>query len=152
MSQTPPPPLTEMRLPEGLKALVNNALANGHPVAVAYVGPDGTPNLSFRGSVQAYGDRELAIWVRDPNGGILAAMASNPKITLLYGQLGADKAFITFRGRGRVDNSEAARRQVYENSPELERNLDKERKGKPLVIALDRVDGLFAGQRLQMRA
>jgi hypothetical protein len=147
MTETP----SALRLPEAVKTLVNGALAKGRPVAVAYVGADGAPNLSFRGSVQAYGEDSLAIWVRDPQGGILKAMATNPRITLLYGELGAEKAFLTFRGRGRVETAEAVRRQVYENSHELERNLDKERKGVPLIIALDSVDGLAAGQRVALR-
>ena len=40
---------------------------------------------------------------------------------------------------------------VYDNSPEGERNLDKDRKGVALIIDLDSVDGLFGGNFLKMR-
>lgn len=152
-NQQTPPELTELKLSPALKETVNTALARGRMMSVAYVSPEGRPELSFRGSVQAYSDTELAIWVRNPSGGILQAAASaNPHISLLYGELGAQsKAFVTFRGRGRVDSSESVRRKVYDDSPELERNLDKDRKGVALIIDLDSVDGFFGGSVLKMR-
>ncbi len=151
--QTAPPVLTELKLPSALKDTVNSALERGRMLAVAYVSADGRPELSFRGSVQAYSDTQLAIWVRNPEGGILAAVrGGRPHITLLYGELRPDsKAFVTFRGRGRIESSEAVRRAVYDHSPELERNLDKERGGLPLIIDLDSVDGIFGGNVLKMR-
>ncbi len=151
--QTAPQVLTELKLPSALKDTINSALERGRMLAVAYVSADGRPELSFRGSVQAYSDTQLAIWVRNPEGGILAAVRNGkPHITLLYGELRPDsKAFVTFRGRGKIESSESARRTVYEHSPELERNLDKERRGLPLIIDLDSVDGIFGGSVLKMR-
>ena len=76
-----PPVLTELKLSAALKETVNTALARGRMMSVAYVSPEGQPELSFRGSVQAYSDNQLAIWVRNPEGGILKAVASgHPKI------------------------------------------------------------------------
>lgn len=151
--QPAPPVLTELKLTPALRDLVNGALERGRMLSVAYVGADGRPELSFRGSLQAFSETQLAIWVRNPEGGIVAAVrGGRPHISLLYGELGADsKAFVTFRGRGRIDNEEAVRRKVYDSSPELERNLDKDRKGLPLIIDLDSVDGFFQGAVLKMR-
>lgn len=151
--QAPPPVLTELKLTPALKELVNGALERGRMLSVAYVGPEGRPELSFRGSVQAFSDTQLAIWVRNPEGGILGAVrGGRPHISLLYGEMRPDyKAFVTFRGRGRIDDTDAARRRVYESSPEIERNLDKERKGLPLIIDLDSVDGFLAGTVLKLR-
>jgi len=142
-----------MKLSPALKETVNTALARGRMMSVAYVSPEGRPELSFRGSVQAYSDNQLAIWVRNPEGGILKAVASgHPYIALLYGELGAQsKAFVTFRGRGRVEISETVRRKVYDDSPEGERNLDQDRKGVALIVDLDSVDGFFGGNMLKMR-
>ena len=50
-----------------------------------------------------------------------------------------------------MHESAEARRHVYEQSPEGERNLDKDRLGKALIIDLDSVEGFFGGARLQMR-
>jgi hypothetical protein len=151
--QAAPPVLTELKLTPALKELVNGALDRGRMLSVAYVGADGRPELSFRGSTQVLSDTQLAIWVRNPEGGILAAVQNGrPHISLLYGELRPDaKAFVTFRGRGRIDSAEPVRRKVYDSSPEIERNLDKDRKGLPLVIDLDSVDGFFYGTILKMR-
>jgi hypothetical protein len=148
-----PPVLTELKLSPALKETVNTALERGRMISVAYVSPEGRPELSFRGSVQAYSDDQLAIWVRNPEGGILKAVTSGrPHIALLYGELGAQsKAFVTFRGRGRVESSESVRRKVYDDSPTIERDMDKDRKGVALLIDLDSVDGFLGGSALKMR-
>jgi hypothetical protein len=153
-TQTTPPAATEIKLSPELKETVNTALARGRMISVAYVSPEGRPELSFRGSVQAYSDTQLAIWVRDPAGGILKAVAGgHPHIALLYGELGPQsKAFVAFRGRGRIESSESVRRKVFDESPEIERNMDKDRKGVPLIIDLDSVDGFFGGNALKMRS
>ena len=150
----PSPATTELKLSPALKETVNTALAHGRMISVAYVSPEGRPELSFRGSVQAYSDTQLAIWIRNPAGGIIQAVAAGrPHISLLYGELGTQsKAFVTFRGRGRVDPSESVRRKVYDDSPQAERDLDKDRKGVALIIDLDSVEGFFAGNALKMRA
>jgi hypothetical protein len=83
--QTPPVP-TGLKLSPALKDTINTALARGRMISVAYVSPEGRPELSFRGSVQAYSDTQLAIWVRNPEGGIIKAVVSgHPHIALLYG-------------------------------------------------------------------
>jgi hypothetical protein len=158
MSQTPPPSqappvLTQLKLSPELQRTINTALERGRMLSVAYVSPEGRPELSFRGSTQAYSDDQLAIWVRNPEGGIVHAVrAGHPQIALLYGELGPQsKAFVSFRGRGRIDDTESVRRKVYDSSPEIERNLDRDRKGVPLIIDLDSVDGFFGGAMLKMR-
>jgi hypothetical protein len=152
-TQNTPPASAELKLSPALKKTVNSALEHGRMISVAYVSPDGRPELSFRGSVQAYSDTQLAIWVRNPEGGILKALTSgHPHIALLYGELGPEsKAFVSFRGRGRVDSSESVRRKVYDDSPAIERDMDKDRKGVALIIDLDNVDGFFGGSALKLR-
>jgi hypothetical protein len=151
-TQQTPTVLTELRLTDQIRQIVNGALARGRPVSLAYVDASGRPSLSFRGSTQAHGDMTLAIWVRNPHDGIVGAIATNPNVTLLYGDLDPQaRAFITFRGRARFDHDDAARRTVYDNSPEPERDRDKERKGAPLIIDLDSVDGFIPGCLLKMR-
>jgi len=98
----PPPPLTELKLPQTLKEAINTAFARFRPICVGYVSEDRRPELSFR-------------------------------------------------GRGRVDNSEATRRVVYGGMHERERARDPEQKGVPLIIDLESVDGIFGDQVLQMR-
>ena len=57
---------------------------------------------------------------------------------------------LQFKGVSRIGN-EQERETVYNNSPEPERNADREKKGFPLIIDLERVDGFFPGARVAMR-
>src|SRR6185437_11027560 len=144
-------PLAELKLPPALKEAINSALRRGHPMSIAYVNADGRPELSFRGSLQTYGDTKLAIWVRNPESGVLRAVrAGRVHIAMLYGDPTSD-AFVSFRGRGRVYESPEVRNAVYEHAPASERAADKQQKGVPLIIDLDSVEGYFAGHTLKMR-
>jgi len=147
----PPAPLTEMKLPQELKEAINNAFTNGKPVLVAYVDEDGQPSLSFRGSAQAYSDNQLAVWVRNPEGGLQKALQKNNHVSLMYRDPTPEsRTMLQFKGVARVGNDQE-RETVYNNSPEPERNADREKKGFPLIIDLLRVDGFAPGIRVAMR-
>ena len=147
-----PPILTELRLSEDMQRAVNTAFETLKPIVVSYVDENGAPQLSFRGSTQAYSDTQLAIWVRNPEGRILESIAKNPAIALLYGSFDPTaRAFMIFRGRARVDSTDAVRRHVYEHAHPFERDKDKDRKGSALVVDLDSVEGFFGGAQLKMR-
>src|SRR2546428_13904330 len=78
------PPITEMNLTDEIKTAVDNALNDGNPLFVAYVDEEGQPSLSFRGSTHVHSPTQLAIWVRNPEGGLGKALAKNPRISLMY--------------------------------------------------------------------
>lgn len=150
-SQPAPEPLTEMKLTDEIKAAVNNSFTSGKPILFAYVDPEGQPSLSFRGSAQAYSDNQIAFWIRNPEGGLLKALnGGNNRITAMYRDP-ETRASIQFRGKGSLDNNEGTREKVYNSMPEAERNADREKKGQPLIIDLDRVDGFMPGIRIAMR-
>lgn len=132
-----------LRLTDELKTLVDNALATRHPMLLAYVSADGQPVLSFRGSTQAFSDTQLAIWVRNSNGGLVAAIARNPRVALMYRDEDRKTTF-QFQGRAWISNDEGDRRKVYEASHKVEQDHDFARLGAALIIDLDRVEG-YAG-------
>ena len=145
-----PPVLTELKLSEEMKKAVNTAFERKKPVVISYIEHD-APKLSYRGSTQAYSDTALAIWVRMPDGPILEAVQKNPAVALIYGDFRTDgRDFMVFRGKARIDKSEAARKQVYESAHAFEQSQDKERKGNALIIELDSVEGFFGGALLKM--
>jgi hypothetical protein len=121
------------------------------PVIISYV-ENGAPKLSFRGSTQAFSDTALAIWVRMPDGPILDGIKKNPAVSLIYGDFRPDgRDFMIFRGKARIDTTEAARKRVYEASHPFEQGQDKERKGNAVIIDLDSVEGFFGGALLKMK-
>lgn len=147
-----PPILTELKLSEEMQRAVNTAFEALKPIVVSYVDERGAPQLSFRGSTQAYSDTQLAIWVRNPEGRILESLAKNPAVALIYGNFEPNaRGFMIFRGRARVDASDAVRNRVYEQAHSFERDKDKDRKGIALIIDLDSVEGFFGGALLKMR-
>ncbi|MBO0683664.1 MAG: pyridoxamine 5'-phosphate oxidase family protein [Candidatus Dormibacteraeota bacterium] len=145
----PPPPFTELALTDDIKSAVNGALANGTPMLLSYVDSQGSPHLSFRGSTQVYSDDQLAVWVRDPEGGVLGAVATNPRVAMLYRDPKTRRSY-QFAGRAHVAEDPAVVDRVYACTPELERNMDAQRRGRALIIDLDRVEGMGGGVRVRM--
>jgi hypothetical protein len=126
---------------DDMKQTVNNAIESHHPMVLAYVGDDGAPHVSYRGSTQVFGRDQLAVWVRNPDSSLVKAVQKHPRVELLYGSANPPRIF-TFKGRARVDAS--ANDVVYANSPKGEQAHDPERKGVALVIDLDEVVGFGA--------
>ena len=130
-----------LALTDEIKALVDNALANGAPLLLAAVSPDGKPVASFRGSVQTYSDDQLGLWARNAEGGTLDAIRANPNVVLVYRS--ATTPVLQFHGRARITSDEAERARVFESAPEREQKADPERKGAAVIVDLDRVEGVL---------
>jgi hypothetical protein len=139
----PPPTTQPLALTDDLKALVDNALANGTPLLLAAVSPDGRPVLSFRGSVQTYSDDQLGLWARNSQGGTLDAIRANPNVVLVYRS--ATAPVLQFHGRARIAEREEERSRVFDAAPERERAADPERRGVAVIVDLDRVEGVLLG-------
>jgi predicted pyridoxine 5'-phosphate oxidase superfamily flavin-nucleotide-binding protein len=143
------PDPTPLQLTAAMRQAVNEALADSLPMMLAYVDTRGVPHLSLRGSVQVHGDRELAIWVRDPEGGFLKALETQPMVALWY-RNPTNRTNYQFAGRARVVSDVAATRAVYDATPERERNLDPRAHGRAVVVELDRIEGAGPEGRVLM--
>lgn len=140
--RVPPPPPTArpMVLPAALKEAINGNLLDKHPMVLAYVGEDGQPVQSFRGSTQVLSDDELAMWVRNAQGAFIRAIGPRPRISLLY-RNEEKRSTYTLQGRARVVHDVAVRQRVFEASAPAERAHDFAMLGVAVVIDLDRVEG-----------
>lgn len=129
-----------IELTDEMRDALASALTDRMPVIMTYVDAEGQPHLSFRGTAQVFSKDQLAVWARNPDGGLPQAMegGTNPRVALLYRNTETRVAW-QFLGRGRVVTDEASRNQIFDNSPEFERNTDPERKGKAIVIDVDQV-------------
>jgi hypothetical protein len=145
-------PLVETdKLPEFVKSRVNGALAADTPIVVAYVDGDGRPRTSLRGSVQAYSDTQLSIWVRASTTGIAVALGSNPNVELLYRD-NPSRSTLIFKGKARVEADEAIRKQIFDDSPEVEQNHESWANGAAIIIDLSEVGGATPEGRVRMKA
>lgn len=127
-----------IRLTEEMRAAVDGALADGVPIVIAAVDADGQPSITFRGSTQALDAERLALWARNPEGGLVRSIRGNPHVALLYRHPGRGLALL-FHGRAHVAEDPALAAAIYERSPEPERARDPERGGVAVVVELDRV-------------
>lgn len=128
------------RMPEFVKAIVNSALANNTPLIVAYTDDSGAPNLSLRGSVQAYSDTQLSIWVRHASGGMATTLKKNPRMSLMYRDPPA-RTTLTFEGIAHFETDEEIRARVFDLAPEVEQKHDPQRTGAALIIDVTRLSG-----------
>jgi len=143
-----------LTLPDEIRERVNGALMAHTPMLMAAVDAAGRPRLSYRGSVQVFGDDQLSFWARNAAGETLAAITQNPNVAFMYRDPAA-RVMLQFAGRARVVAGLAERDRVYDSAPEFERNADPERKGEGVVVDLDSVEGVLGldepGQRRLVR-
>jgi hypothetical protein len=136
-------PTSALKLTPTLKQLIDNALNTRHPMLMAYTSEGGQPVLSFRGSLQVFSDEQLALWVRNAQGGMLRALAKNPKVALMYRDE-ESKATYQLQGRARVTTDETERQRIFKSSAAVEQAHDFAQLGVAIIIDLDRVEG-YAG-------
>ena len=139
-----------LQLTDEIVTEIGGAFENGRPVMIAYVDADGYPHMSYRGTTQVLGAQQLAVWARDPNGGLPNAVVERPRVTLFYRNPEVRQTFV-FYGRARIATDDSTRTHVYEHSPEFEQGMDPERAGVAIVIELDRVDGISPERRFRMQ-
>jgi len=123
-----------------LRTRLDNALAEGHPISIAYVDDKNRPVLSLRGSIKTYDEGSLAVWIRNAEGGLVSSIAKNPHVALLYRDEDS-KATFRMQGRAAITIDEDARSKVFEAAPEVERAHDFARLGVAAIIELDFVEG-----------
>ena len=129
-----------LEINEHVAQAVNGAYGAGKPIVLSYVNPDGYPSLSTRGSTHVHGPQQLAIWGRNPEGGLQKAIASgNDKVGLIAFNMDPF-TLLFFTGRARLDPSQNDA--VWEGTPEGEKGMDPERKGGAIIIDLDSIKGL----------
>jgi hypothetical protein len=148
LAATPVPP-TELRLTEEIKNAVNGAFDNQTPMMIAYSDGDGEIHLSFRGTIQAFSDDQMAVWARDAGGGLPRHIPARPKVTLFYHDPKTRTTY-TFYGRARIADDKDIRAAVFDNSPARERQMDFRRGGVAIIVDLDKVEGRGPGGRILM--
>jgi hypothetical protein len=139
----PPRPEAPMVMDAALRERFDRALAEKHPMALAYVDDGGKPHLSLRGSIRTFGPDRLCLWARSATHGLAAASKSNPQVALLFRDESA-RATYQLQGRAHVAADEATRAAVFEGCPVIEQQHDFARLGAAVIIELDLVEG-YAG-------
>ncbi|MFI5266215.1 MAG: pyridoxamine 5'-phosphate oxidase family protein [Chloroflexota bacterium] len=144
----PAPSETTDAIPDFVKGLVDSARMNNAPLTAAYTGENGEPVLSFRGSTQVYSPTQLSMWLRNPDGAMVRALAKNPRMALSYFDPVGN--WFIFEGRARVASDPDVTRRVFQLLPEVERNHDPDCHGAALIVDVDHLEGSTAWGRVRM--
>ena len=98
-----------------------------------------------------YSSDQVALWIRNPEGGLVRALPDSPRLSFFYRDPAA-RTFLQIQGRGRVDDDPHVRDVVFDNSPEREQSIDPERLGVAVIVDVDRVQGRLADGPVNMPA
>jgi hypothetical protein len=137
-----------IKLTDQMRELVDNALANGCPCVLATAGPDGEPDIGYKGSMMIFDDQSLAYWERTRRQH-LKNITANPKVVVLFRD-GKTRVNWRFHGTATVHDQGPMREQVMGRVVAAELEKDPERKGSAVVIRVDKVTNL-GGETLQTR-
>jgi hypothetical protein len=123
---------------------IDGAALRGKTAVLGYVGDDGYAAISFRGSLQVHSSTQLAFWSRKAEGGVVAAIGADPKVSVLYygGPDGPGPMFLSFHGLAHAEPG--ADETVYDAMIEGERNQDPDRGGVAVIIDVQTVEGFRA--------
>ncbi len=127
-----------IELTNQMSTLIARALDDKLPVIACSVDQDGQPSIAFYGSTQVHSSDQLAIWVRNPESGILSRLPGNPHMAFMYRNPGEQVGW-QFQGRARILEAGDESKQVYDNSHQLEKDRDPDMGGVAVVIDVDRV-------------
>ena len=140
--KTAPPPPAERPLviPQELRAMIDHALVERHPILMAYWNLENQPVQTFRGSLQVFSDTQLAMWIRSPDGSFVKSIQHNPKVSFVYRNEDT-KATYSFQGTAKVSEAEDDRQLVYARSAIAEQDHDFAKLGVVVLVDLDKIEG-----------
>jgi predicted pyridoxine 5'-phosphate oxidase superfamily flavin-nucleotide-binding protein len=145
-----------IKIPDEMRALVNNGLADGLPCLVGTVGEDGFPSFGPKGSVLVLDDQTLAYWERSHRSSI-ANVRNNPKVMIYYrnpAPAAREKlppgGAVRFYGRAEVHETGPLREKVKALVVPAEIEKDPDSKGVAVVVHVDKI-GDLGGRVLQSR-
>jgi uncharacterized protein len=130
-----------------MKDLLWTALADGYVALLGTVQPDGTPQISPKGSLAVFDDTTLSFWERShrttekniEHGARVCVYYRNPAKMkeIPYGG-----GTIRFYGNARIVTDPAVREKIWENTVPAEQERDKDKTGVGVLIDIDRVEEL----------
>jgi hypothetical protein len=129
-----------IELPKDIRDTLQRSGAEGRPIVVSFRGSDGREHPSYRGSTHVHGPGQLALWVRNPAGGLPRAVAEDGALTIVYRNQETGE-YYHMRGLARLDADAAVCEGVYNDSPPQEQAADPERRGVAMIIDVVRLAG-----------
>jgi hypothetical protein len=130
-----------IELPEDIREALTRSGAEGRPMIVSFCDPEGREHPSYRGSTHVHGPGQLALWVRNPAGGLPRAVAQHGAVTILYRNQETGEHY-RLSGIARLEDDPEVRDRVYADSPPHEQAADPERRGVAMIVEIVRLGGV----------
>ena len=130
-----------------MKELLWTALSDGHVALLGTVQPDGTPQISPKGSIAVFDDTTLSFWERSHRT-TEKNLAHGARVCVYYRNPAKMKEIpygdgtIRFYGNARIITDPAVREKIWENTVPAEQERDKDKTGAGVLIDIDRVEEL----------
>lgn len=120
-----------------MRDAIGRALDDRAPCLLATADADGTPDVSYRGSVCVLDAQQLAFWERSL-GEALDNMRGNPRACIFYRNPETRKAWRFYGGVTLLADGEL-RERIATLVPKVEIDRDPDRKGLAVVVQIDRI-------------
>jgi hypothetical protein len=141
MASAPPvPPVTEIDLTP-FADIVDNARADheqGLTTGLVATSNDGQPDVALKGSLMVWDKDHLAWWERAQRE-TLAALGVNPRVAVFVRNPTRDRRTLRFYGEARVVDDPDLRERVWDRTVQLEKDMDKDKRGVAVIVRIDRV-------------
>ena len=143
-----------IKITDDMKALIDNAMADGVTCLLGTATADGHPQISPKGSVLVFDEETLAYWERSHRSSI-SNIGSNPHVVVYYRNSTPSDNFPRgavwrFYGTVTIHDSGPVRDQVYDRVIKAEQDKDPDKKGTAVTIQIARITDL-GGRVLQER-
>jgi hypothetical protein len=131
-----------MPISDKIRALIDNAWADGYPCLLATAGPDG-PNIAPKGSMLVYDDDHLAYWERSKKQS-LANLGGDRRVCVVYPNLKAQRdgvlesGFLRFYGTAELHESGVLREAIFKRLSKREQDHADAGKGIGVLIKISR--------------
>ena len=130
-----------IELPEDIRDALARSGGEGRPMVVSFRDSDGHEHPTYRGSTHIHGPGQLALWVRNPAGGLPRAVAADGALTVVYRNQETGE-FYRLQGVARLDPDPAVCDRVYADSPPHEQAADPDRRGVAMIVDIVRLAGI----------
>ena len=124
-------------LDDEIRQMIDNALEEGVCCIVGTASPQGSPQISMKGSVLVFDRETLAYWERAKRSA-LENVVDNPQVVIFY-QNPAKRIRWRFYGTATVFEAGAIRDNVMNRTVQAELDRDPERAGVAVLVKLDRI-------------
>jgi predicted pyridoxine 5'-phosphate oxidase superfamily flavin-nucleotide-binding protein len=142
------------RIPKILHQHINTAVLTDNVCLIATVLPDGSVQVTPRGSTMVFDDEHIALWERG-RGSTTENLSDGSKVTIFFRKSSLRGEGILplggiarFYGTAAIHKSGPVYEEVWNRLLQLEKERDPEKKGFAVLIKIDRAEDLL-GQPLK---